>query len=299
MFVPNGTNAIFFAAWWLKSLGVETLIVLCPTYFSIFYACNIIGLRCKKVFMNRDNGVWRTPFEKIRAMAASNPSKIGIWVTNPVYCAGVYLDSDEAEFVNALSADGVAVVVDECLSLNGRELGRKVNFGSRAVGLYSPHKSLCMNAVKFAAIIFDNVHLSFFTDWADIFVGGLGTSNYAAIHHFLSPNFPDFQKAFLREIAEVRRQVVQVIKESGRDCRLDTNSDGYFMTCYAPLGEMLSNEKSLLRQMVLDTGVVIIPGSRNHFDPAIGFNFRINLARGCPQFFSALRRCLRFLTNSR
>jgi hypothetical protein len=54
--------------------------------------------------------------------------------------------------------------------------------------------------------------------------------------------------------------------------------------------------RDFLEKLAEATGTIMIPGTRNHFDPHITFNFRINLARSSPQFYSALTRCIRYLS---
>lgn len=50
LIVPNGATAILFAAWWLRAIGVTRLIVLCPAYFSVFYACEIAGVATERCY---------------------------------------------------------------------------------------------------------------------------------------------------------------------------------------------------------------------------------------------------------
>jgi aspartate/methionine/tyrosine aminotransferase len=295
LLVPNGTSAILFAVWWLRARGINHVIVLCPSYFPVFHACKMLGLKVTYVYMQRERTGWHLPADEV-LRALSRAPKTAVWMTNPVYCAGVYMGESEANFINSLLDRGFLVVADECLSINGRELSRLIRPNENFLGLYSPHKSVCINAVKFAAIVFDVKYSKFFADWTDVLIGGLGASSHSAIMHFVGDNFGVFQEAFIRYINSVRAQVAAIVNEMGAMLELDGRVEGYFLTLYAPTVQA-GRIDEFFRDMVFGSGAIVIPGSRNHFSSATGFNFRINLARASPQFFSALRRIVVRLGN--
>ena len=49
------------------------------------------------------------------------------------------------------------------------------------MGIYTPHKSVCMNGLKFSVIAFHPSHQKIFQDLADILLGGLSLSAVGAI----------------------------------------------------------------------------------------------------------------------
>lgn len=289
--VPNGTTAILFAATWLKSLSIERVLVLCPSYFPVFYACDLAHIECVRVYMDRTGRQWRLPTNAITDRLGP---RTAVWITNPVYCTGAYLSQRDGQFVDSLLSDGVATVVDECLALNGREIGPCLSSDAASfLGLYSPHKAVCMNAVKFAALVFNSCYERFFSEWVDVLSGGLGASSHVAALHFIGNNFRDFQVSFLSHIARIRDEVQKVVG-AHKALELDSASEGYFLSCYAPSVDAQADE-GFVRALAFGTGALVIPGSRNHFPPQAGFNFRINLARAGPQFSSALRRTAAYL----
>jgi aspartate/methionine/tyrosine aminotransferase len=299
LLVQAGTNAMLLATWWVKSLNIKRLIIICPAYFPIFYSTQVMGLSYTNVYMSHDQGAWQMPKKEIISIVQEAPASTAIWITNPVFCTGSYLPESDIEFLDSLLKSGVAVVVDECLSINGYEIGKRLTCNDRLLALYSPHKSVCLNAIKFAAIVFDVEYQLFFDDWADVLVGGLAASSHSAIQHFLGDNFSHYQSAFIQSVNATRDEVTQMFSSSNGLIETDENSIGYFLTCYAPrIAGSYGNNRQFLRQLVFDTGALIVPGLRNHFSPDIGFNFRINLARRCPQFFSALHHVLEFLTKA-
>lgn len=299
LFVHAGTSAILFAAWWLKSLKISRVVVLCPTYFPVFYSAQMMGLDCLRVYMRRRRGMWQLPREEVTAAVREAPSATAVWVINPTFCTGSYFDEADVEFLNTLLGQGVAVVADECLAMNGMEVGGRLRQNGRLLSLYSPHKAVCLNAVKFAALVFHVEHRLFFEEWTDVLVGGLSSSSYTAILHFLGDNFAHYQSAFMHRVEAAREMVLRIIGACEAGIESDENPVGYFMSCYAPAipGDAGSDEE-FLRRLVFDTGALVIPGVRNHFDPRLGFNFRVNLARACPQFYASLHRVCDFLAGA-
>ena len=295
-YVQAGTNAILLTASWLKSLKVKQILVVCPAYFSTFYAFEILDLTVKRLFMYRDKGNWRLPEAEIAAAVDQEPSQTAVWITNPVYCTGNYQFDSNIKFLEQLLQTGVLVVADECLCINSREIGGKLAWSDRFVGIYSPHKSVSVNAVKFAAIVSDKKYESFFDYWADALVGGLTASNYSAISHFLGDNFAEFRQAFIKHTNEVRNKVSEIIFPVSDLIETDDNAEGQYITCYAvKISGIKGLDRQFLRRLMLETGTIIIPGALNHFPQDAGFCFRINLARAEPQFFSSLQRTIDYL----
>lgn len=296
LFAQAGTNALHLATWWLRASHVESVLVLCPSYFPIFYAIEMVGMLSIKLQMNREEGTWRLPKEQILDTIRRSPAKTAVWITNPVYCTGSYFSLDDIDFLDSLIEKGVKVVADECLAINGKELGRYLGDRDDFLGFYSPHKSVCINAIKFAIIIYAHKYKRFFDHWSDVVVGGLSSSNHTAIYHFLGNNFMLYQSAFFKRVEEQRRKVEKILSKQYGSIKIDREFSGHFMMLYAPcIPGRAGNDIEFLEKLVFDTGATLIPGSRNHFSLELGFTFRINLARACPQFFSAFQRMCRYL----
>jgi aspartate/methionine/tyrosine aminotransferase len=296
LIVPTGTSAITFAAWWLKCLDIEQVIILCPAYFSSFYSCDVMKLSYRKIYLRRESKQWQLPYEEIEAAVKKN-AKTVLWITNPIYTTGVYFGQDEVNFLNSLLKAGITVLIDECHSINGKEITPRLIPSERLLSLVSPHKSVCINAAKFAAIIFDLKYRRFFADWTDVLIGGLSTANYTAILHFLSPNFLEFQNVFNTYIQQAHDEVKGVISELNGAIEVDDAALGYLMSCYAPNIPAIGNCEEVLEDIIFNSGATMIPGTRNHFAPEIGFNFRINLARACPQFSSSFHRVAAYIAS--
>lgn len=293
--VPNGTSAIFFAMWWLKANGVTDLLVICPCYFSVLHSCRVLGMRYSLIYAERNHQQWKLSHEAILQGLRDRQRYTALWITNPLYNTGVYWSLSETHFLNELLDGGLRLVMDECNVPLGCEVTRHLLPSANLLSLHSPHKSLCLNGVKFAVLIFDYQHGSFFTQWSDVVVGGLGLSSYAAVLHFLSDNFDIVQRFFLDRIASARRRVAQTVAEAGSKCNLDASTSGYLITAYAPHLPDRGLGADFVRKLIFESGATMIPGYRNHFDPRVGFSFRLNLARDSAQFHAASRRVIEFL----
>ena len=293
--VPTGTSAMLAAILWLKAAGVNRLAILCPSYFPVFYVCQLLGLPFTSVYMNRDRDGWKLPCEELQGGLLTG-ERVAVWITNPVYCTGVHLSSSGTDFIQRLLNRGVYVVLDECLCLSGREIGPRVESTDRFVGLYSPHKSVAVNAIKFAAVVHASVHTRLFRHWSDVVIGGLSASTKAAVLHYLSDNFEVYERAFLEYIAEAKTRIQSVQGATASSIELDSDAEGYFISCYAKNIAAEDATPTFLRDLVFGTGGSVIPGLRNHFGSSIPFNFRLNLARACPQFFGTFGRVSSYLS---
>lgn len=287
LFTPSSTSSILCVLNWLKSRKKTNIIAACPAYFSLFHACRRFNITIRHTYMRRENGgfvlpppdsdIWREPSV--------------LWITSPVYSAGVYLSAADVSFVGGLLNSGWTVVVDECLALPGHELIRKLGQHRNFLSIYSPHKCICVNGIKFSAVVFNVRHLGFMERWADVWYGGLGYSSSLAIMHFLSANFDTYREHFLRAIARQQRIVDQVCAVDS--VQTDAGAQGHFVSCYFPaISSRLGNSRHFLERLVDASGGSLIPGNRSRFNPRLGFSFRINLARSGPRFRPTLARII-------
>jgi len=272
------------------------VLVLCPAYFSVLHLCDAMKLSPSLAYMRREHGQWELPKAQMMEAFSEAPTKTAFWITNPVFSTGCYLSEADVEFLVSLLEKGAVVVADECLCLNGYELGRTLGSFDRFLGLYSPHKSLSVNATKFAAIVFHKRYHDFFRGWGDVLTGPLASSTYSAIRHFLEDDFPEFQKVFLNHIDSAHKEVLSIVQDYSSKIITDEPARGHYITCYVPhVPGHYGKDERFMRDMIWKTGAMLVAGVRSHMTPAVGFGFRINLARTCPQFYSALRRLISYL----
>jgi aspartate/methionine/tyrosine aminotransferase len=290
LFTENGSASISAVANALKLVEVTDVHILDPSYFTTHYNLSRLGIDVHRVKLSRTDGRydWLSDFPSTRFHA--------IWVTDPIYNTGVYHPD---EFIHALVVQanaGTKIVVDETLSIVPGRFARGLGATGNFFGIYTPHKAICVNGMKFSFVAFRNELESSFEDWADVLSGGLGVSAVAAIDHFLSADYDQYRTAFLKAIDPVRKWHDGLA--AGFDGRivLDENSIGHFATVYYPrIDASLGASIAYLRSVVEHTGTFFIPGHRSGFGVDAGLCFRVNLSRDSSRFRGALRRLHRHL----
>lgn len=298
-FVNAGTIAVLLAVRWLVAQQINRVVVLCPTYFSVVRLCEAMKLPHSLLYMRRERGYWQLPREVVMSAIKRSPTKTALWITNPVFSTGCYISESDRGFLASVLEKGSTIVADECLCINRNELGRTLERFDRFVGLYSPHKSVSVNATKFAAIVFHKRYQDFFRGWGDVLAGPLASSTYSAIVHFLSDDFHRFQNVFLNHIDSVRENVLAIVQERSGLMETDERSMGHYIMCYVPeVRGRYGEDEKFMRDLIWSTGATLVAGIRSHMDPDLGFSFRINLARECPQFYSAFHRIISYLLSA-
>jgi hypothetical protein len=300
LITPSGSASMVCVVNWLAAMGMRQLTVLFPAYFSLRHICRRCDVNVVERFMVRHTREYCLP--PLPQKPPAQPSVL--WVTNPVYATGVRFAAADICELRRLLDCGWHVVADESLAIAGSELGRELCDHPRFVGIYSPHKSICVNAVKFSLLAFPSQFQRFFDHWADVLYGCLSSSNFAAVDHYLSENFRAYSAEFFARIDQTRAFVSEIcVAVPGVE--LDSSPTGNFATCYFPkIPSRFGADREFLHAAIDSTGASFIPGNRNRFDDAIGFNFRINFAQDSPLFRGTLKRLIthfsaRALTNGR
>jgi hypothetical protein len=292
LITPSGSVSIVCVVNWLAAMGFGELTVLFPAYFSLRHICRRCGVAIRQRFMVRKRDTFRLP--ELNEQNFGPPGVL--WITNPTYATGVHWGERETAELYRLLDRGWYIVADECLAIAGNELGTHFGGHPNFIGIYAPHKSVCVNAVKFSLLTFHAEYQRFYDHWADVLYGCLGSSAVAAIDHYLSINFSEYSNRFIGKTNHARAFVAGLC-QSLSGVELDSTSIGQFGTCYFPsLSSSLGNNLDFLRSTINSTGGSFIPGNRNHFDDALGFNFRINFAQDSPLFRSTLTRLIEQLS---
>lgn len=290
-----GTVAVLLAVWWLKAMNFRRTLLVGPSYFPVFHLCDALRIEHLRSHMMRREGRWELPQEDILSFIERTHSDKALWLTNPVFSTGCYFGERDITFLSELLGQGTTLIVDECLALSGYELSRRLGKYHNFVGVYSPHKAISVNSTKFAALVFDKSHEDFFHCWSDILAGPLASSSHSAMVHFLNDNFLDVQNTLISHFAEVSERVFEIVSDHSSPLDIDREGVGNFVTCYAKdISSENGSSDQFLREMIWATGACVIPGSRSFMSPDLPFNFRINLARACPQFYGALNRVRRY-----
>jgi aspartate/methionine/tyrosine aminotransferase len=269
----SGSASIFNTINLLKEKNIKKLYILSPGYFSVFHACNALKIKCIPLYIKR-NKYYQIDYDEV---LKHKQKGCAFWVTNPIYCTSVYYTDQDINFFQSLLDENI-VVFDECLCKNEKELCRKLGNNKNFIGIYSPHKTICINSFKFSILVCDSGNQKYLDAWSDIICGCLNSSCNFAISHYLSNNFDIYSDIFFDYINTNFENLKKYCSKNKVD--FDNNADGYLISMYFPY---ISANKGLdlnfIKTTLYKTGIRFIPGIRNHFDNTMGLNFRVNLSK--------------------
>lgn len=288
----SGTSSIDLVLSCLEQLSVKCLLIVSPTYFSVFYNGLQKGYQILEQHMVADSDGYHIP--KMQILEHFDEMD-AIWITNPVYNTGVIYTQEDIRFLTEYILPYKYLVADECFCLNGFELVRHLKH-ENFIGIYDPLKQVMINGIKFSAIIHHKRYCSLFRRWSDIINGSLSYSVMQALRFYLAKDFDQLSQHILsankKTLDYVQRQVQQASGIS-----LDSSVRGHLMMVYLPEhGFNLLQQKEAIQAFIFRTGASLIPGNRFHFPQEQGFSFRVNLARDCTEFRAALERILNDLS---
>lgn len=284
---PSGSISTLCAMNWLRLRQVKSLHIVCPAYFAAFHVASALSLPVNRSYMVRSGKGFKLSLPELNSGDA-------LWISDPVYSTGVALNKAVLAQLARIAEKGTPIVLDLCLKASF-QYSKSLKENPHVVVITSPHKAVCLNGIKFSAVIFDKSHTQSFEHWADALTGGLGFSSQMALEHYQSSGFVKYGVEFQKLIRRSRSFVAGQLKRN-KTCRTDICEDGYFQAIYFPrVSALLEHDVSFLRKVFEECGACFIPGNRNYFPPDWGFGFRINHARDCPQFRGAVSRLISYL----
>ncbi len=288
----SGSASIVVICNWLRAMGSKNILILGPRYFTVPHCLNAMGIgfetkHCKRT---KDGYVLPDIFEE--------DDFDGIWVTNPIYGTGVYFSDNELTSLQQhWTSKNKFFVLDECLATFDRYIGPKLQPHPKTTIVAAPHKSICVNAYKFAISVFEKSQLEHFEHWSDVWLGCLPQSSHQAIEHFRGGGFLNYQSQFYDFISSSNIEFLNLTNFFS-EADVDKNAFGYFRSVYfKDLSSDLGADKEFLRTAFFDTGAMFIPGNRNELDPNAGLSFRVNLAAFDTEARGAYLRLLHWLAS--
>ena len=291
-FFDSGSLSIVNVIHLLSVIGIHDMMIISPSYFSIEHICKDYFIKCHYIELERKGLNFAIPcgFERMLENCHC------IWITNPVYCTGIYLDVQFAEYINNLANNrSIILIIDESLSQPQHLLSPKITV-EQVITIVSPHKALCTNGIKFSAILFPSQYYQIIDTWSDIISGCLSLSSLTAIHHFLSPEYDEYLLCVNNLIEKNRKEVLSILKK--HQIQYDVLSYSYLLSIYFPyLPYNYFDSKDNIIKFIDNTGAYFIPNSRNHFPKSTGLSFRLNLCSLSVKYIYALERAIIYLKN--
>lgn len=287
----SGSSAIVSVVKWLSIKNVKKILILCPRYFTVPHLFDTFGIDYEMEYCKRTNNGYKLPNN------TEHNNFDAIWITDPIYCTGEYLDSNELKKVYYdWTYNHKYFIVDNCLSDEKCYFGLDIEPSCYVCIIVSPSKNLCINAYKFATILFHKNELHHFECWSDVFQGCLPESSVQAIEFFTSNQYNIYKKHFNKILSNQEKILYNLLTK--KSILIDKNASGYLRTVYFPeIDTQLGKNTKFLKDIFFATGASFIPNIRNELDPILGLSFRINLAGFDTRAQGALARTVEVLTN--
>lgn len=288
---PNNTISIINVANVLKAYGYKKVCIINPNYFSVAQTFRVMGISYQCIGLLREDGKYILPLDKILAGNFD-----AVWITSPIYSTGVYFAESEITKIEYLISNKIMVIADESFAINKMELIRQITPNEYFIGIYSPHKAICCNGIKFSIILVPEMYEDFLEQWVDVFSGNLPYSSIVAANHFITENYDECNKVFQESMDNTRIEILRHLCNLPKD--IDYNTEGSLMTFYFRNVPTSNNyDRNFYFDLYEATSGSIYPGDLNGFGQHLGFCFRINLALDSVEFRQSVYRVITYLTN--
>lgn len=288
VFIHNATSAICCIADYLKKHEYHKICILEPSYFSTYACLSSFGLNvCKEPLPFDNDGNIEFPYDYIIKKKYDV-----VWITSPIFSTGIYFSENQIARINELEKEGILLVIDESAASPNFTLTPNLCYNENIISIFSPHKYLAINSIKFATIICPKSACKYFEDWIDVFIGGLPISTCTAIEHYLSPNYEQCLKIH-DEYIESNIQQIQEICSLFPDNYYHGAYSNYITMCNKAIPYINSLKDINMYDIMRKTHTSFTPGYINSFSEKWGFCYRINLTLDKP----VLKNCLGKLFN--
>lgn len=290
----SSTIAIVNMINFLVNHNRKKLCILQPSYFSVSSCCSMLSLEYNTEQIMFVEGTPKIPVEKILKGGYDC-----IWITSPIYGTSHYYDETQLKDIAHLKKSGLMIIFDESLALPGYELLRFFPIDKNTFAIYSPHKSISINGLKFAVMVCNEVYEEFLDQWVDVFSGAFACSNRDAVLHYISPNFLKMCfPAYKAYINKTEAAVAEVIRQFPFATILP-NSNGHYINIFIDLKLQDSDELfNLITSLAHECFTSFIPGTLSGFDKTQNLCFRVNLTGDINDLPYAVGRILMYLKNN-
>ena len=223
-----------------------------------------------------------------------------VWITSPVFCTGFYFDEEHKRNIAQIKSKGITIIFDESLALPGKELIRSFPIDPEVFAIYSPHKAISINGLKFAIIVCEKCYEDFLEQWIDVFSGALGGSNRDAVFHYLSPNYLNCCYPTYKRYVETAKAEVNSIVDQFPFATMLSHTEGHYVNIFTDLDvQGRSSILNLLNRTIRVSLASFIPSELNGFSPEQGFSFRVNLTGDIVELKGAIGRILQYFSTLR
>lgn len=292
VFVHSATAAICCIVDYLKKHGYNKVCVLEPAYFSIYACLKSFGLNVytESVILSPE-GQCLFPYE-----AVIREKYDAIWITSPIFSTGLYYSQSQINYIKKLIQKGIMLILDESAASPTNYLTQYLYPQNNIISLFSPHKYLSINSIKFAIIICSKKIANYFEDWIDVFIGSLPESACAAIEHYISPNYMECYDIHEKYIAK-SLSVIQELMDAFPDNFYRGAESNYITIQNKSLPYVNTLKETEMSKLMQIAHVSFIPGFINGFAKSWGFCYRVNLTLDTGKLKSHLGRLFNYFSS--
>lgn len=295
LLLQSSTIAIVNMINFLVHHNRKRLCILQPAYFSVALCCSMFSLDYGIEQISFSEGRPQIPLDKILAGGYDC-----VWITSPIFCTGFYFDEEQKRSIAQMKSIGMTIIFDESLALPGKELVRSFPVDSEVFAIYSPHKAISINGLKFAVIACEKCHEDFLEQWIDVFSGALGGSNRDAVFHYLSQNYLNCCYPTYESYVKAAKAEVKCVVDQFSFATMLPHTEGHYINIFTDLNvQGRSSILNLLDRTIQASLASFIPSELNGFSPEQGFSFRVNLTGDTAELKGAVGRILQYFSTLR
>lgn len=198
------------------------------------------------------------------------------WFTSPVNSCSIYYNKRVTDGIQKLLDAGKLVIIDESLCVNGMELSRTFGAQENLLYIYSPHKTLGIQGIKFSEIVVHNKYYDDIDSLEDCYGGSLNYSCQQGSVHFASGNFDEcvsFYNTFWKENLKVVKDVL------GRYdfAQISPEVNGHYAMIFIDFRIDDKQFVDAMKALMKSQGYFVYPGVMQGFYSSKRFCFRINM----------------------
>ncbi|MBO5531168.1 MAG: aminotransferase class I/II-fold pyridoxal phosphate-dependent enzyme [Fibrobacter sp.] len=245
--------------------------IVSPVYFSVQTCCN--DLKIPYVFFDEFAPNVNESFDEDLLLKSECDA---FWFTSPINSTSIYFSQKVKEGIQKLLDFGKWVFLDESLCVYGKELLRTFGIQDKLFYIYSPHKTLGIQGVKFSVVVAHRKYYNEIDCLKDCYGGSLNCSNLQGVTHFASPNFDEcvtFYNKFWRD----NLGLVKSILTQYDFAHVSSEIAGHYAMIFMNSSVETPKYVKAMKVLMQEQGYYVYPGFMQGFDTTRRFCFRVNL----------------------
>ena len=267
--------------------------IITPYYFSVPDCCDALKMDYTIFddFMENIN-------ESFDADLLLQSDCNAFWFTSPLNSCSIYFKQRVTEGIQKLLNAGKLVILDESLCINGRELSRTFGIQENLIYIYSPHKALGIQGIKFSVLVVHKKYYDAINSLNDSFGGSINYSCRQGYHHFISPNFGECLSIYNQFWAE-NLSLVRHILSDYDFATVSPEVSGHYAMIFIDRTIDDRHFVDAMKMLMKDKGYFAYPGVMQCLDLKHRFCFRLNLLLNKADVEQGLRAVLDYFKDNR